>query len=94
MPLRARAFNGRATYPTGLTGWYVRRNGSLAVDVQGLFYVMSAPTSLVSRWKGAQLAPADPPLVAGLGGRDGESIPLDQLLELRLAAGDDWPAPH
>lgn len=88
--LRARAYNGRATYRTDLTGWYLKRNGSLAVDTQGSFYVLSAHTSLRARLRGATVPPSDPPLVVGVGGRDGESMPLQQLLELRLAAGDDW----
>jgi hypothetical protein len=89
--LRARAYNGRATYRTGLTGWYLKRNGSLGVGTDGRFYVLSAPTSLRARLSGTTLAPSDPPLVVGVGGRDGESMPLAELLQLRLDAGDDWP---
>jgi hypothetical protein len=92
-PLRARAYSGRATYRTGLTGWYLKRNGSLGVGTDGSFYVLSAPSSLRSRLQGVTISPGDPPLVVGVGGRDGESMPLQQLLDLRLAAGDDWPAP-
>lgn len=91
--LRARAFNGRATYRTGVTGWYLKRNGSLGVGVDGAFYVLSAPSSLRSRLAGADVRPSDPPLTVGVGGRDGESMPLAQLLELRLAAGDFPPNP-
>ena len=89
--LRARAYNGRSTYRTGLVGWYLKRNGSLGVDTEGRFYVLSTATSLRARLSGAVVAPSDPPLVVGVGGRDGESMPLQQLLELRLAAGEDWP---
>lgn len=89
--LRARAYNGRATYRTGLTGWYLKRNGSLGVDTAGRFYVLSAGSSLAARLRGVTVPPSDPPLVVGVGGRDGESMPLQQLLDLRLAAGDDWP---
>ena len=39
--LKARALNGRTLYRTGLTGWYLRRNGTLAVDEHGDFYVLS-----------------------------------------------------
>jgi hypothetical protein len=88
--LRARAMNGRTLYRTGLTGWYLKRNGSLAVDENGDYYVMSAPTSIGSRLRGVTLSPSDPPLVVGRGGRDGESMPLAELLELRLAATDTW----
>lgn len=91
--LRARAYNGRTTYRTGVTGWYLKRNGSLGVGTDGGFYVLSAPSSVRARLQGVTIAPSDPPLVVGVGGRDGESMPLQQLLDLRLAAGDDWPDP-
>jgi hypothetical protein len=77
-------------YRTGLTGWYLRRNGTIAVDERGDFYVMSAPTSLQSRLQGATLTPSDPPLVVGAGGRDGESIPLPDQLRQRLDAEETW----
>ena len=89
-PLRARAYNGRTTYRTGLTGWYLKRNGSLAVDGDANFYIMSTGTSLRAWITGADLAPADPPLTIGKGARDGESMPLQELLQIRLDAGDDW----
>jgi hypothetical protein len=88
--LKARAMNGRDLYRTGLTGWYLKRNGSLAVDEDGAFYVMSAPTSLGSRLRGTTVTPSDPPLVVGVGGRDGESMPLAELIALRLEAGEAW----
>lgn len=88
--LRVRAHSGRTTYRTDLVGWYLKRNGSLGVDTDGRYYVLSAPTSLRARLRGARVEPADPPLVVGVGGRDGESMPLQQLLDLRLAAGEDW----
>jgi hypothetical protein len=90
VPLKARAMNGGALYRTGLTGWYLKRNGSLAVDEDGAFYVMSAPTSLGSRLRGTTVTPSDPPLVVGVGGRDGESMPLAELIALRLEAGEAW----
>jgi len=90
LALRARAHNGRTLYRTGLTGWYLRRNGSLAVDESANFYLMTAPTSTSSRWSGATLVPSDPPLVVGAGGRDGESIPLRDLLQLRLTSEETW----
>ena len=51
---------------------------------------MSAPTSAVARLRGPRLAPSDPPLVVGLGGRDGESMPLADLLAVRLASDETW----
>jgi hypothetical protein len=91
--LRARSYNGRSTYRTGLVGWYLKKNGSLGVDTEGRFYVLSAATSLRARVTGATVPASDPPLVVGVGARDGESMPLADLLRLRLEAGDDWPAP-
>ena len=91
--LKARALNGRSLYRTGLTGWYLRRNATIAVDEQGEFYVMTAPTSIVSRLHGVTLTPSDPPMIPGAGGRDGESMPLPEMLALRLAAaeaGESW----
>jgi hypothetical protein len=88
--LRARAYNGRTTYRTGILGWYLKRNGSLGVGVDGGFYVLSTPTNALARLRGVTITPAVAPLVVGVGGRDGESMPLKQLLDLRLAAGDDW----
>ena len=88
--LRARALNGRTLYRTGLTGWYLRRNGTIAVDQHGDFYVMSAPTSLQARLRGTTLTPSQPPMVPGAGGRDGESMPLPDLLRQRLEAGQTW----
>ncbi len=90
-PLLARPGEGPPTYRTGLTGWYLNRDGSLGVTPDGGYYVLVSPTSLRARFLGVTLQPADPPLQVGAGGRDGESIALDVLLELRLAAGDDWP---
>lgn len=90
-PLRARAVTGRATYRTRLTGWYLKADRSVAVGSDGRFYVLQVPASLRSRVTGAQVAPATPRLVIGAGGRDGESIALQVLLDRRLAAGADWP---
>ena len=54
---------------------------------------MSASSSLRSHLTGARLSPGDPPLTVGIGARDGESMPLAELLDRRLAGGDDWPTP-
>ncbi|GAA3103769.1 hypothetical protein JOF29_003539 [Kribbella aluminosa] len=83
-PLRAQVVGSNTSYRTTLTGWYLRRNRSLAVDVDGNFYILGVPASLKSRVAGVQLQPSDPPLVVGRGARDGESMPLAELLRLRL----------
>ncbi|WP_350275467.1 hypothetical protein [Kribbella sp. HUAS MG21] len=83
-PLRAQVVGSSASYRTNLTGWYLRRNRSLAVDVDGNFYILGVPASLKSRVAGVHVEPSDPPLVVGQGARDGESMPLAELLRLRL----------
>lgn len=80
-PLRARVPGRRATYRTGLTGWYLRANRSLAVGEDGSFYILDVPPSLASRIRGVTVEPSDPPLVVGRGARDGETIELAELLQ-------------
>ncbi len=89
-PLLVRAGGSRDTYRSGLVGWYLRRDGSLGIAEDGELYVLSAPRSLRARFTGVSLAPDEPRLQAGIGGRDGESVALATLLTLRLEAGDDW----
>jgi hypothetical protein len=90
-PLLARAGESKPMYRTGLTGWYLTRDGSLGVTSDGDYYHLTAPRSMQARLFGVHLEPAEPPLQVGAGGRDGESIALDVLLAMRLDAGDDWP---
>jgi len=90
-PLLARAGDTGDSYRTALVGWYLRRDGSLGIAVDGEMYTLVARKSLRARFGGVDLEPAEPRLQAGIGARDGESVALATLLELRLAAGDDWP---
>jgi hypothetical protein len=87
--LVARGYSGRGRYRTGLLGWYLRPN--VAVGTDGNFYLLTVPDSVRGRLTGVTLAPAQPRLVVGEGARDGERISLTELLDLRLAAGDNWP---
>ncbi|GAA3916900.1 hypothetical protein [Actinoplanes auranticolor] len=89
--LRARAFDGHATYRTRLRGWYLKANRSVAVGEDGRFYVLSVPSSLRARITGADVAPSPARLIIGAGGGDGETMPLEQLLQRRLDAGAVWP---
>ena len=89
--LLARAGDRKPTYRTGLTGWYLTRDGSLGVTTDGDYYHLASPRSLQARLFGIHLEPAEPPLQVGAGGRDGESMALDGLLAMRLEAGNDWP---
>ena len=84
-PLRVTAYDGRTTYRTPLSGWYLKPDRTVGVGTDGAFYVLTAPTSLRARLGGVTPAPEDPPLQVGAGGRDGDSIALDALLALRLA---------
>jgi hypothetical protein len=90
-PLRARAYGGGASYRTGLRGWYLKRDRSLAAGLDAELYLLTVPRDFRARLIGVTLTPHEPRLVIGRGGRDGESIPLDVLLARRLDAGDDWP---
>jgi hypothetical protein len=84
VPLRALSYDGRHRYRTPLEGWYLRRNESVAVSTTGQFYVLTVPGSLRALVRGVDPAPADPPLVLGKGGRDGESVDLADALSAVL----------
>ena len=88
--LSARSYNGQTRVRTQVTGWYLKRDRSVGVGTDGLFYVLSTPGGLRERLRGATLSPADPPLELGRGARDGESLPLVEALRKRLDAGSDW----
>ena len=90
--LRARPYGGRGTVRTDVTGWYVRRDRSIGVGTDGRWYVLVVPPSLRARLTGVHLDPSPAPLQAGAGGRDGHSVALDVLLELRREAGSDFPS--
>ncbi|MEV0715278.1 hypothetical protein [Asanoa sp. NPDC050611] len=85
-PLTAPAHRGGARYRTGLRGWYLDRHDRLAVDTEGRFYVLTTPNSLRARLTGTAVQPRPAPLIVGEGGRDGDSIPLRDLLRRRLDA--------
>jgi hypothetical protein len=86
--LTARPWNGRGRYRTGLVGWYLRNDHSVGVGTDGSYYLLSVPPRRLGRWRTVRLEPTPPPLQVGEGGRDGDSIALASLLELRL----EWPA--
>jgi hypothetical protein len=90
-PLVATTYDGRWTYRTRARGWYLKANRSVAVGEDGEYYVLTVPASLRSRFVGADLSPSMPRLIVGAGGGDGETMPLDLLLERRLEAGARWP---
>ncbi|SIN42310.1 hypothetical protein [Micromonospora cremea] len=91
--LVARGYDGRGRYRTRLTGWYVDRAGTRAVDVAGRFHLLTVPGGLRARLFGVNPEPSPAPLIVGAGGRDGESIPLRTLLSRLLNDGTDGPGP-
>ena len=88
--LTARAYNGNARYRTQITGWYLKRDRTIGISTDGVFYVLSTAGGLSARFSGVTLEPGEPMLALGRGARDGESMPLTDALAGRLAAGNDW----
>lgn len=87
--LTARPWSGRGRYRTGVVGWYLRRDRSVGVGVDGGFYLLAVPPVRFGRWRSVHVQPTPPPLQVGKGARDGESFALDELLDMRL----QWPDP-
>lgn len=85
VPLRARLLNGREV-KTDKQGWYLRRNHSIAIGIDGGYYQLTVPGSVLDRWRGVRLEPSPPPLVVGRGGRDGETGDLKEFLARALQA--------
>jgi len=86
--LRARPWSGRGQYRTGVIGWYLRRDRSLGVGIDGGYYALVVAPERFGRWRRVRLPPTPPPLQVGRGARDGESVALDVLLETRLHCSD------
>ncbi|PKQ25363.1 MAG: hypothetical protein CVT64_10190 [Actinobacteria bacterium HGW-Actinobacteria-4] len=86
----ARTYDGNARYRTHIYGWYLKKDRSVGVSTDGVFYVLTAPRRFMSHFTGTHVEPAEPPLELGKGGRDGESMPIETALAKRLAAGNDW----
>ncbi|MFB9376668.1 hypothetical protein ACFFKU_04355 [Kineococcus gynurae] len=89
-PVDLRATDARGwRLPTGRSGWYLRRDETLAVGTHGEFLVLTVVlpwwSAARARRRGLPLAPAEPVLQIGRGARDGESIALPDLLALRRA---------
>ena len=85
--LTAAPWNGRGRYRTGVTGWYLKRDRSVGVGTDGSFYLLVVAPERFGRFRRVELTPTPPPLQVGKGGRDGESVAMDLLLELRMAWG-------
>ena len=79
-PLVATTLGGQQV-KTDKTGWYLRRNRSIAIGVDGGYYQLTVPGGLLERIRGVRLHPSPPPLVVGRGGRDGETGDLSEFLD-------------
>ena len=80
VPLEATLLDGRRV-TTNRVGWYVNRAQSVAIGDDGAWYNLLVAGSPLARWRGVSVEPSDPPLVVGLGGRDGESGDLQEFLD-------------
>lgn len=75
-PLEMRDGQGKRKSKTKINGWYLKADKSMAVDVDGKFYLLTAPLTLKEVFLGSQPTASPPPLILGKGGRDGEQIDL------------------
>lgn len=85
-PIKAVLYSGQ-TVKTDKSGWYLRKNQSLAIGDDGAYYVLTVPGGLKERLTGVKLTASPPPLIVGKGGRDGETGDIAQFLRWRLEAG-------
>ena len=89
--LHALPYSGAGRYKSNVIGWYLRRDGSIAVDQSGHYYIMKVPRSFGAHFRSVSIPPSQPSLTIGKGGRDGDTIELKTLLELRLAQPSSFP---
>jgi hypothetical protein len=87
--LTVRPWSGRGRYRTGVVGWYLLRDRSVGVGLDGGYYVLLVPPVRFGRWRTVAIEPTPPPLQVGKGARDGESVALDAALKSRL----QWSGP-
>lgn len=77
--IRARTFDGHLV-KTGVRGWYIRRDHSIAIGDDGKYYQLTVPGGFWSRFTGVKLTPTMPLLTVGKGGKDGETGDLKDFL--------------
>lgn len=92
VPLRVRGYSG-GTARTPLHGWYLRSDGTVGIDTEGRFYILSMPLSLGQRLRGVRPESQPVPMTIGEGGRDGDIVPLRFALN-RLLPGWEGRAPE
>ncbi|WP_159814203.1 hypothetical protein [Actinomyces sp. zg328] len=83
--LRAKGYGGGSAR-TPLRGWYLRADRTVAIDVEGCFYILTRQLGLRDRLLGVCPSPDPVPLTIGEGGRDGDVVPLRFALD-RLLPG-------
>ena len=82
--LTVRPWSGGGRYRTSVTGWYLKRDQSVGVGTDGRYYVLVVAPQRFGRWRTVTVEPTPPPLQVGKGGRDGDSVALDTLLDKRM----------
>jgi hypothetical protein len=82
--LTARPWSGPGRYRTGVVGWYLRTDRSIGIGQDGGYYLLIVPPVRFGRWRTVHIEPTPPPLQVGEGARDGESVALSTLLQMRL----------
>lgn len=84
VPLKATTLDGHVV-KTDKTGWYLRQNHSVAIDVDGGYHSLTVPGGWMERFRGVKLDGTLPSLEVGRGGRDGETGYLREFLAWVLA---------
>lgn len=84
VPLKATTLDGHVV-KTDKTGWYIRQNKSIAIDVDGGYHSLTVAGGWKERFKGVKLIGDQPSLSVGKGGRDGETGTLKEFLGWVLA---------
>ena len=85
-PLRMRLSSG-GTARTDKMGWYIKVNQTVAIGEDGGYYILTVPGGFMERIRGVKLNSSPPPLIVGLGGRDGETGDIAEFLARRLQQG-------
>ena len=86
--LTARPWSGGGRYRTQVTGWYLRKDRSIGLGTDGAYYVLVVAPVRLGRWRTVEVHPTPPRLQVAEGGRDGDAVALDHLLELRFTWDD------
>ncbi|HZK04923.1 MAG TPA: hypothetical protein VFC82_03645 [Actinomycetaceae bacterium] len=79
-------FGGRGRARTDVVGWLLRRDGTIGLGTDGTMYRLTSQLGLIDRFRTVRPEPMNPPRVIGAGGRDGDSISLEEALN-RLMPG-------